>query len=68
MNIIDAEQNEKKTKEPHSWNSSKTLIEQIDTHKTHINDRSLPSLVQTLQCKRGGIKLVLWAEIVFIKK
>jgi len=41
----------------------------IDTSNTHIQDCSLPGLIQALQLKKsGGVKLVLWALNVLLSK
>jgi len=41
----------------------------IDTSNTHIQDCSLPGLIQALQLKKsGGFKLVLWALNVLLSK
>ena len=41
----------------------------IDTSNTHIQDCSLPGLIQALQLKKsGGDKLVLWALNVLLSK
>jgi hypothetical protein len=37
----------------------------IDTHKTHIHDRSLSGLGTGTSIKGGGIKLVLWTLTLY---